>query len=111
MRPRTDIVEVLRFTVRDGCGEAFVRRNREVWLAPLTRHPGFDSATIVENRESSNELLILISWRSQSDCDAFPRESIAALEAQMDGVVAARSADICLVRDWFATSADEAAPP
>ena len=106
MRPSTNVVEVLRITVRDGCRDAFVRRNREVWLAPLTRQSGFDSATIVESGRAPNELLILISWRSQADCEAVPAEAIAALEAQMDGMVAECSGDICMVRDWFTSAPD-----
>jgi hypothetical protein len=111
MRPRTAVVEVLRFTVHDGCRDAFVRRNREVWLAPLTNHPGFDSATIVESCGASNELLILISWRSRADCEAFPTDAIAELEGRMAGVVAQRSGEICLVRDSFAKSVDEVTAP
>lgn len=64
------IRKLIRATVKPGCREAFLARQRH-WNAVMARQPGFVSVGVATDPTDPAVVTILIAMRSRADLDRF----------------------------------------
>jgi uncharacterized protein (TIGR03792 family) len=77
------IIEFLTFSIPEGEGDDFVRRNEAVWTAELRRQPCFIRHEIWRNRINPQVFYIVIYLKNYETLQQFPAEKIPQLDAQM----------------------------
>jgi uncharacterized protein (TIGR03792 family) len=77
-----EAVELLVFHVPVLEQSLFLERDRALWTAALTAHPGFAGKRIWKNSERDTEILVTVGWENRESWKSFPPSLQRRLERE-----------------------------
>ena len=77
------VIEYLTLACPTHRREAFLRRDREVWTAALSKWPGFLGKEVWTSLDNPSQITLVIRWESLAQWKSFPDELRSNLDARM----------------------------
>lgn len=74
------VIELLRFNVSPEARERFIQKDAEIWTAAIAGYSGFLGKEVWINPEASEEIVIVIRWRTRQEWKAVPLDVLEATE-------------------------------
>lgn len=80
------VIEWQRLQVRPDTLDLFLEKDAEIWTAALAREPGFLGKEVWVDEESQ-EVILVIRWRSEEEWTGIPETRLAEVEQRFRAVV------------------------